>query len=56
MVLSALAEKYGQRPSAFVTLVRALPEDVAAFDQAVMLWAQAEALMDQVHERKFAAN
>ena len=56
MLLSAQAEKYNRTPSDLVTLRRAAPGDAVLLDQAVMLWAQAEALMDQVHERKFAAN
>ena len=54
VLLSAQAEKYSRTPSDLVTLRRAAPGDAVLLDQAVMLWAQAEALMDQVHERKFA--
>lgn len=47
VLLANLAEKYGCRPSAFVTFRRAFPEQIAQFDLAVTLWASAEQLMDQ---------
>ncbi|GGO32725.1 hypothetical protein GCM10008949_30730 [Deinococcus humi] len=52
--LSALAEKYGGRPSEYVELRRALPLDCVVFDQAVMLWAGADAVLDTLHARKMA--
>lgn len=53
-MLSALAEKYAGRPSDYVELRRALPLDRVTFDQAVMLWAGADAMLDTLHARKMA--
>lgn len=51
MGLNGLAERYGGRPSDYVTLHRALPTDRVQFDLAVMLWASAESIMDRLHDQ-----
>lgn len=52
--LNGLAEKYGQRPSDFMTFRRALPADLARFDLAVMLWASAEQVADLAYARQMS--
>lgn len=52
VTLHSLATAYKGRPSDFLTLRRATPEDYATLDQAVYLWAQAEAAMDHHHAQK----
>ncbi|MCP2015615.1 hypothetical protein L1280_002783 [Deinococcus sp. HSC-46F16] len=52
MTLHSLATAYKGRPSDFLTLRRAMPEDRTTLDQAVYLWAQAEAAMDHWHAQQ----
>lgn len=55
VTLVNLGEKYGKRPSEFVTWRRATPEDLMQFDLAVTLWAGAEALQDHAWAKRHAS-
>lgn len=52
VLLSAVAEKYGRRPSDVAQLIGATRTDALDFDTAVMAWAGAEAALDMQHARQ----